>query len=162
MLSGQPDLMSELWSDTRLMSEPEANRYYGKRALQYVVAHPIKELQLMARKAFFTLTGLRPELPPASLRNLVGVASNIITFLLAVIGIGALLHDRQQARRIRPFLLMLLPLVLTGVGAVLIGPIGMRYRIAIDGVVWILAGLGVLRIVDGRWHPDPNSSAHRA
>ena len=162
MLSGQPDLMEDLWSDTRVMSEPEANRYYSKRALQYVAAHPIKELQLMARKAFFTLTGLRPELPLASPRNLVGVASNIITFLLAGIGIGALLQDRQQARRIRPFLLMLLPLVLTGVVAVLIGPIGMRYRIAIDGVVWILAGMGVLRIVDGRWRRDPNSSAHRA
>lgn len=162
MLSGQPDLMSELWSDTRLMSEPEANRYYGKRALQYVAAHPIRELQLMARKAFFTLTGLRPELPLASPRNLVGVASNIITFLLAAIGIGALLHDRQQARRIHPVLLMSAPLVLTGVLAVLIGPIGMRYRIATDGVVWILAGMGLLRIVDGWWHPDPSSSAHRA
>jgi hypothetical protein len=162
MLSGQPDLMSELWSDTRLMSEPEANRYYGKRALQYVAAHPIGELQLVARKAFFTLTGLRPELPLSSPRNLVGVVSNFITFLLAAIGIGALLHDRQQATRNRPLFLLLLPLVLTGVLAILIGPIGMRYRIAIDGVVWILAGMGVLRIVDGWWHPDRTSSAHRA
>jgi len=162
MLSGQPDLMEELWSDTRVMSEPEANRYYSKRALQYVAAHPIKELQLMARKAFFTLTGLRPELPLASPRNLVGVASNIITFLLAAIGIRALLQDRQRARRIRPFLLMLLPLVLTGVVAVLIGPIGMRYRIATDGVLWIVAGMGVLGIVGEREHPEPNSSTHRA
>lgn len=116
----------------------------------------------MARKAFFTLAGLRPELPLTSTRNLAGIASNIITFLLAAIGIGALLRDRPHARRIRPLLLMLLPLALTGVLAILIGPIGMRYRIAIDGVVWIFAGMGVLRIVGGLWHREPRPSAHRA
>ena len=162
MLSSDPDIMGELWLDTRAMSEPEANRYYGKRALQYIAAHPAKELGLMARKALFTLTGLRPELPLASSRNLVGIASNLGTFLLAAFGIGALLRDRQEARRIRPLLLMLLPVVLTAVLAVLIGPIGMRYRIAADGVVWILAGMGVIRIVDTSWHADPNLSAHRA
>jgi hypothetical protein len=160
MLSGQSDLMHAFWSDTRELSEPEANRYFGRRALQYVAAHPGEELRLMANKAFFTLTALRPELPVTSWRNLGGIVSNFITFVLAAIGVGALVRDRQQARRIRPFLLMLLPLVLTGVLVVLIGPIGMRYRIATDGVVWILAGMGVLRIVDGRWREGPASSAH--
>ena len=162
MLSGQPDLMQPLWSDTREMSEPEANRYFARQAVRYVAAHPVDELLLMARKAFYTLTAIRPELPLASLRNLVGIASNVITFGLAAFGFGALWHDRERMRRVGPFLMILLPLLLTGGLAILIGPIGMRYRVAIDGALWILAGMGVLRIVDGRWYLNRTSSTHRA
>jgi hypothetical protein len=162
MLSGQPDLMHAFWSDTRDMSEPEANRYFAEQAVRYVVAHPVDELLLMTRKAFYTLTSIRPELPVTSSRNLVGIVANVVTFVLAALGVGVLLRDRERARRISPLLLILLPLLLTGVLAILIGPIGMRYRIAIDGVVWIFAGMGLLRIADGWRHLDLKRSAHGA
>jgi membrane glycosyltransferase len=162
MLSGQPDLMRAFWSDTRDMGEAEANRYFARQAMRYVAAHPADELLLMARKAFYTLTAIRPELPLTSSRNIVGIASNVITFVLATLGIAALWQDRERASQAGPFLLILLPLVLTSVLAILIGPIGMRYRIAIDGVVWMFAGLGVLRIVDGRRDLAGKRSAHRA
>ena len=162
MLSGQPDLMRAFWSDTRDMSEPEANRYFARQAVRYVVAHPVDELLLMARKAFYTLTAIRPELPLMSSRNLVGIVSNVVTFVLVALGVGALWRDREPAGRISPVLLLLLPLLLTGVLAILIGPIGMRYRIALDGVVWMFAGIGVLRIVDGQWYRYQKHSAHGA
>jgi nitroreductase len=154
--------MDAFWSDTRDMSEPEANRYFVRQAVRYIAAHPVQELLLMARKALFTLTAIRPELPLMSSRNLVGVASNVITFLLAVLGIGALWREPERMRRISPYLLILLPLFVTGLLAILIGPIGMRYRIAIDGVLWMFAGMGVLRIVDARLSLSRGSSAHRA
>jgi hypothetical protein len=159
MLSGQPDLMHAYWSDTRDMSEPEANRYFAEQAVRYVVAHPVDELLLMTRKTFYTLTAIRPELPVMSSRNLVGIVANVVTFVLAALGVGVLLRDRERARRITPLLLILLPLLVTGVLAILIGPIGMRYRIAIDGVVWIFAGMGLLRIADGWRHFDLKRSA---
>ena len=162
MLSGQPDLMHAFWSDTRDMSEPEANRYFAEQAVRYVVAHPLDELLLMTRKAFYTLTAIRPELPVTSSRNLVGIAANVVTFVLAALGAAVLLRDRERARRISSLLLILLPLLLTGLLAILIGPIGMRYRIAIDGVVWIFAGMGLLRIADSWRHPDLKRSAHGA
>ena len=162
MLSGQPDLMHALWSNTRDMSEPEANRYFARQAVRYVAAHPVDELLLMARKAFYTLTAIRPELRLMSSRNVVGIVSNVVTFVLAAFGIGSLWQDRERARRSGPFLLLVMPLVLTGALAILIGPIGMRYRIALDGVLWLFAGMGVLRIVDRRSQVGRRTSAHRA
>jgi len=160
MLSGRSDLMHAFWSDTRDMSEPEANRYFAEQAVRYVVAHPVDELRLMTRKAFYTLTAIRPELPVMSARNLVGIAANVVTFVLAALGVAVLLRDRERARRISSLLLILLPLLLTGLLAILIGPIGMRYRIAIDGIVWILAGMGLLRIADSWKHVGLKRSAH--
>jgi len=151
--------MHAFWSDTRDMSEPEANRYFAEQAVRYVVAHPVDELLLMTRKTLYTLTAIRPELPVMSSRNLVGIVANVVTFVLAALGVGVLLRDRERARRITPLLLILLPLLVTGVLAILIGPIGMRYRIAIDGVVWIFAGMGLLRIADGWRHFDLKRSA---
>ena len=162
MLSGQPELMGAFWSDTRDMSEPEANRYFARQAVRYVAAHPVDELLLMARKAFYTLTAIRPELPLTSSRNLVGIVANVVTFMLAALGVGALRRDREWSRRISPLILMLLSLLFAGVVAILIGPIGMRYRIAIEGVVWIFAGMGALRIVDSWRRLDRKPSAHSA
>jgi hypothetical protein len=141
--------MAPYWLDTREMTEAEANRYFGRRALQYIVESPSEFSRLAARKAFYTFTSIRPEQQLASPRNLVGLGANVLLFVVGTFGLTGWLRDRQQRSRSKPYAMLLIPLVLTTLLVVAIGPIGMRYRIALDGILWICAGMGVLRLADG-------------
>jgi hypothetical protein len=139
--------MRPYWLDTQSLNEAETNRYFKRRALQSMVTHPVPTLRLWTRKVLFTLTGVRPELDLSSARNLVAILSNAVTLALTMVGLMTLRAGALESRRaFEPAALLLIPLVATAFVVLLIGPIGMRYRIALDGVLWICAAAGALRI----------------
>lgn len=144
MLSADLDRMTPLWIQTQDLDEVEANRFFARRAVDYVRLHPVAALALSARKALLSLGAIRPELPMASTRNLVGVLSNMAIMLLATLGAYSYGRDRSPAR-LAPVLLVT-PLLVTGALVLLIGPIGARYRVTLDGVLWILAAHGLLSL----------------
>lgn len=149
MLSFDPARMKPLWSSTRTMDEVQANHYFRRRAIGFVVTHPIATVQTWARKSAYTLLAIRPELPLVSTRNLVGIASNMFTLALAAFGLVAVYRSRGHPHRAVPAAaLLVIPLVATGVASILVGPIGARYRIALDGVLWICAAHGLMRAAD--------------
>ena len=150
MLSMQPELMDPYWLHTREMTEAEANRYFVRRAVENVSSNGGAALRLSLRKAFFTAMSLRPELTLLAPRNVVGIVANAVAFFLAVIGLVALARDRPQWRERRRYLVLLLPVVVTATCGLLIGPIGARYKIALDGVVWIFAAAGLLALAGAK------------
>jgi hypothetical protein len=117
------------------MSEMDANRYFRRQATAYMMAHPFDVMKTAGLKIAVTLAGIRPELRWLSKRNLPALAVNGSMLLLTACWISLAL-----ARRIRvdAALVWLLGIVACAALAVLaIGPIGWRYRITIDGVLWL-------------------------
>ena len=155
-LSLDPRVMAPHWAKTRHMSEVEASRYFTRQALRFVATHPGTEVATVARKLLYTATGLRPWVPVRSPRNVVALAANALTFALAAAGAAAIVRDRERRRRLAPVAALVAPLVATEVLVLLVGPIGLRYRIVLDGVLWTAAAVGVLHLLD-RLHarPDP-------
>jgi hypothetical protein len=148
MLSMQPELMDPYWLHTREMTEAEANRYFVRRAIEHVSSNGGAAVRLSMRKAFFTVLSLRPELPLLAPRNLVGIVANTVALFFAAIGLVALVRERSEWREQRRYLVLLVPVAVAVSCAVLIGPIGARYKIALDGVVWILSAAGLLALPD--------------
>ena len=160
MLSLDSARMEPYWSDTRPMDEAAANHYFSRRAVEFVLTHPLNELRLVILKSFYTITSIRPELPLGSPRNLIGILSNLVTFALAIVGVRAHRASRAQlTQSASPAARLLLPLVITTVALIAIGPIGMRYRIALDGVLWMCAGAGALHVVGALYSRLHSSSS---
>lgn len=143
MLSADVDRMTPFWLQTQDLDEVAANRFFARRAVAYVRTHPRASLELSARKLLLSFGAIRPELSIVSKRNLVGLISSLAIFVLAALGAGIFARGRSSRPRSTPVLL-LFPLGATGVLVLLIGPIGARYRIALDGVLWILAAYALV------------------
>lgn len=148
MLSADLDRMTPVWMQTQDLDEVAANRFFARRAIDYVTTHRAASLRLSARKVLLSLSAIRPELPLGSTRNLVGLISSAALLLLAALGVYPYARRRSPSPRWAPVLL-LVPLVITGVLVLLIGPIGPRYRIALDGVLWILSAHALLSMASG-------------
>jgi hypothetical protein len=146
MLSADLDRMTPVWLQTQDLDEVAANRFFARRAIDYVRTHRAASLKLAARKVFLSLSAIRPELPLGSKRNLVGLMSSAALMLCAALGVYAYARSRTPSTGSAPVLL-LAPLVVTGMLVLLIGPIGARYRIALDGVLWILSAYALLSML---------------
>lgn len=147
MLSADLDRMAPYWRETQDLDEVAANRFFARRAIEYVRMHPLASLKLSARKAAYTMGAIRPEIPMASRRNLVGLAASAITVVLATLGAISILRAQSRTRMVAAALLVA-PLAATNAVVMLIGPIGARYRIALDGVLWILAAHALVATAD--------------
>jgi hypothetical protein len=137
-LSYGEDTMGEHWEQTRAMSELEANDYFRRRALDFAVEEPLAVAAVALRKIGITLAGVRPNEPMTGARNLVAWLSNAALLLLAAVGLPRLWRLGRGTSKVGGLWLLALVAGATLPG-LLLGPIGMRYRIAMDGVLWLAA-----------------------
>ena len=136
--------MADDYDRTRDLGEFEADAYFRRRATDSMKANPLGVLAAVPIKAWVTLTGWDFAMPAKSPRNLVSLATNAILLLLATAGVATTLR-RWQWRN--PAHQLLLAVALTGGGAVIlllvIGPVGLRYRMTIEPLVWLSASVFV-------------------
>jgi hypothetical protein len=143
-LSSDPSIMSVHWSRTAAMTEGQANRYYLRQTLLYALRHPGEAATTSLLKLARSWTGVTAPPPLTSLRNAVALSANLLLFGLAFAGLCLLraIPDRNHRRAA-----MCLVTIILGVGLITlsVGPVGLRYRILADGVLWIAASAAVLR-----------------
>ena len=137
--------MRQHWDSTASMTEVEANAYFRRAAIRYALAHPVDVSGTALLKGVLSLTGIRPEMPIRAPRNLIALVTNVVLLVLAMCGAPTLLASCSQTTRARVQLVFGI-IVTVGMLMLLIGPIGLRYRITLDGVLWIVAVAGLYRL----------------
>ncbi len=141
-LSFTPEIMRTHWDRTMHMTENQVNRYYLGQALQHALAHPVEAVKTSLLKLSLTLTGISIDKPLASSRNVGAALWNLLAFSLALRGF-LLLRSTLNQGRLPLACVVLVALTVPTIVALLVGPIGLRYRIAFDGILWI-AGAGAI------------------
>jgi hypothetical protein len=122
--------------------ELEIDAAARREAMAYLRAHPGDAAMTAGLKTFVSVVGVDFASRRAA-RNAVAVSSSIVLLTLAVIG------WREWRRRRRPgAIASVLAVSAATIGGVtllllLIGPVGIRYRIAATGFVYVLAGIGI-------------------
>lgn len=134
------------------LGELESDRQLRRYALAYITSNPLDVAKTAAFKVLVSLSGFDFSSPPFSTRNVVAVGSRLVILLLGPVGLW------QIRRRISPSLtrdmVVLITAVTVGYTLLLlaIGPTGLRYRISLDGFLF----LGVATVI-----VDTISSARR-
>jgi hypothetical protein len=135
--------MTEHWPRTEPLTEAGANRYFQKIALDYIAGHPRDVLQTCLLRTGLTLTGFRVKEGLTSARNLNALVCNSLLFLLA--GFGAASVRLRGASPVAVLVAVFFAVTTVGVWSLIfIGPLGQRYRILFDGILWIGAAAALL------------------
>ncbi len=146
-LSYDHEVMRSHWNRVAGRSENDINRYYLGQIREHVWQHPFDTLTTSLSKLSLSLAGVAVQKPLTGARNLVALGSNTLLILLALRGLSLLRRILHPAARLIArwfFPLIALPVL----AALLVGPVGLRYRIALDGVLWIAAALAALDLLD--------------
>jgi hypothetical protein len=137
--------MVDDYEKTDSMTEWEANRYFIRRATEYMAAHPGDVALTAGLKVVVGLFGFRMHQPLLSPRNFVGASSNLILLVLAIA--GAMMPGFTAGRaEILLWRCMLIVLLLSYAGFSVIGPIGLRYRMSLEPALWIGAAVAVTQV----------------
>jgi len=139
--------MAQHWARTAGMNEVQADAYYRNEAISYVVRHPGSVVQTGILKVFLSLLGIRPNESWHNLRNGVSILANLTVLLVALVGVW---HPPRKEQLPLRTLRLILCLTISGVvGALLmLGPIGFRYCLPLEGVLWIFAGQGIAYMIE--------------
>jgi hypothetical protein len=140
--------MEDDFARTRTLGELQANRYFLQRSLRYILAQPGDVLRTAVVKIAVGLLGLRMEDSLFSARNLVAAMSNAL--LLAFAGYGAVVMQINEAPYRVLWRCIWAASLLGYMMFAIIGPVGLRYRISLEPVLWILAAGGVTHLAE-RW-----------
>lgn len=140
--------MEDDFARTASLGELEANRYFLRRAVRYILAQPGDVLRTAVVKIGVGLLGLRMEDSLFSARNLIAVVSNAL--LLAFAAFGAIVMRIDAGPRRVLWRCILAASLLGYIGLSTFGPVGLRYRISLEPVFWILAAGGVVHLA-GLW-----------
>jgi hypothetical protein len=146
-LSLDPAIMQPHWDSTARMSEVAANAYFRRAGMRHILGHPLDVIHTALLKLALSISGVRPELPLGSARNVVALVSNALLIVLAVWGARILLSSMTPDARAAMVTIFGI-VVSVGLLMLVAGPIGLRYRITLDGVLWIAAGAAVVRLLD--------------
>jgi hypothetical protein len=138
-LSLDTAIMRPHWDSTATMSEVEANAYFRRAGMRHMREHPLDAGRTVLLKLAISITGVRPEQRLDSARNIVALATNALLIALAAWGGRALAASLHPESR-RDMFTMLGVVVVVGLAMLVVGPVGLRYRITLDGVLWICAG----------------------
>jgi len=138
--------MEDDFARTGSLGELEANRYFLQRAVRYILSQPGDVLQTAVVKIGVGLLGLRMEDPLFSARNLVAALSN--SLLLAFAAFGAVAMRIEAGPRRELWRCISAASLLGYIGFSMFGPVGLRYRISLEPVLWILAAGGLVRLAD--------------
>jgi len=151
------DRMQDDFARTSAMNEVEANRYFVNRAVRYMIAKPADVIHTGLVKIPLALLGLELREPVSSTRNLVGSLSSSVLILLAACGAFAVRLRAERPQRLL-WRCVAVSCLLTYAGLTFIGGIGLRYRISLEPVFWILAAACLTRAVEGLWNGRPCAS----
>ncbi len=142
ILCGQVDAcavaesLGEHWRRIAGLKEGEIDSYYRTQAIKYMKAHPVDVLITGAFKLGISLLGIRPEVSLVSLRNVGAIASSLVLYALATWGFYLLkLSLPKQVGSIVGWLFGVIGIVV--IGMLIFGPIGIRYRLMLDSIMWI-------------------------
>jgi hypothetical protein len=149
---GQVESLNEIYmvddfAAARELSEVDANAYYTRRAVRHILANPVSVLWTGIRKAGVTLTGWAPPMPILGARNLVGIVSNVVLLALAALG-ARLLWPQRWTPEVQ-LIALYAAISFSVVSALMIlGPVGLRYRLGVDWLLWMAAAAALLRVHD--------------
>lgn len=137
--------MQDDFARTSSMGELDANRYFLRRAVGYVLAEPADVARTAVVKIGVGLLGLKMEEPLLSARNLVAGLSNSILLILAAFGAGTLQLSAGRPQRML-WRCVAGSSLLVFVALSAFGPVGLRYRVGLEPVLWILASCCLMRM----------------
>ena len=140
--SSDPQVMGSHWARTAALSEIQADRYYRREALRYFRQHPFDVAGTAAFKLFLSGLGFRPGTPALTPRNVIGVVSSLLVVVLAAIGLRSVIL--RGASRWREAFGIFTCLGITTVLILCVGPVGLRYRLNLDGIFWILSAVALV------------------
>jgi len=135
--------MQDDFANTARMTELEANRYFTHRALQYMLAHPLDVARTATIKLAVGMSGWSPPESPFTPRNLVAIVSNALLLLLAAHGAMTMQFPGGWPGP-RLWLVIVAMAVLSFLALTCVGPVGLRYRMSLEPVLWILAAGSLL------------------
>ncbi|MGH9384220.1 MAG: hypothetical protein ACRD2N_08055 [Vicinamibacterales bacterium] len=121
------------------LGEVEADKAYKAEAWQYIAAHPIEVVTTSALKVFVSVSGFDFARSATSVRNLVTVGSQSLIVLTGLAGLWWMWGRRANDFENVLFVLFLVSAALT-IGMLVVGPVGMRYRISLMGFLYIGTG----------------------
>jgi hypothetical protein len=151
--------MQEDFARTSSLGELETNRYFFRRAVRYLVAEPADVVWTALVKIAVGSVGLRTAEPYTSARNVVGLLSNSVLLVLAAFGAAV------QRFRVGPPRVLWRCIagsnLLVYIGFSVFGPIGLRYRMSLEPVLWIYAA-SCLTYVAGRLRARIPDATHIA
>ena len=132
------------------LGELEADRQFRRYALAYMAANPADVAATSAFKLMVSLSGFDYRSPLWSLRNVVAVASSLVTL---TVGVWGLVHLWRRAPRPAPAIalaVMAAASAATTLVLLLIGPTGLRYRISATGFLFVGVGAIVAQTLTRR------------
>lgn len=130
--------MQEDFARTASLGELDANRYFFRRAVRYLLAEPADVVRTALVKIAVGSVGLKTSEPFMSARNLVGFLSNFVLLVLAAFGAAVLPFRVGRPQRVL-WRCVAGSTLLVYTGLSIIGPIGLRYRMSLEPVLWICA-----------------------
>jgi len=119
------------------LGEIESNRQFREYGLAYIANNPFEFVKTAAFKLGVSLSGYDFAKAPTSFRNVVAVVTSGAAFVFGVAGL------LQLWRRLSPGLvrdtlvLVIVPMAVATLAMLAIGPTGIRYRLTMNGALWI-------------------------
>jgi hypothetical protein len=136
--------MADDFAHTAEMGELQADAYFKDRAVRYIHSHPVEIIRNFGPKLAVAASGYKPEDSIRSLRNLIAFTSNGVLLLAALVGWFVRPRPADAGpRALWRCLLIVCPLMVLAIIA--IGPIGLRYRMSVEPILWILGASLILR-----------------
>jgi hypothetical protein len=143
MLTFSPETMAGHWARTARMTENDINRYYVRQAARYMAGHPAEVLATALLKLAISLSGVAPQKPLTSARNLVALLSDAALLAFGLRGLF-LLRPRPESKDRAAVYCLLLLIAAPTILMLLIGGVGLRYRITSDGILWMGSAASIL------------------
>lgn len=144
---------------TATLGEVAADRQLKQDAWRYIASHPLDVTKTALLKLAVSLSGVNFALPFASARNVVAIVSNVTIMVLGMYGLWAGWR-RSQKSAVEWFSFSVFVLMISAtLGMLVLGPVGLRYRISLTGFFYIGVGLALVRVVDRAWRTDWRSPA---
>jgi hypothetical protein len=129
------------------LGEVDADRRYNQDAWAYIAGHPQDVAKTAALKLGVSLTGVNLAAPLLSTRNILAIVTNVVFLLLAPLGFTAL-WQRSRGRSVEKLAAFACTLTCAAtLGMLVLGPVGLRYRISAAGFLYIGVGAAIVHVV---------------
>ncbi|HET9369103.1 MAG TPA: hypothetical protein VFO19_02605 [Vicinamibacterales bacterium] len=122
------------------LDEVDADALFRREAWRYIAAHPGDVAITGAFKAAISVFGIQANLPLSSLRNVVPIVFNGVLLVAAAIGIRSWRRDATGDDR-RVFFVVAASVSTWTLAGLMLGPVGLRYRMTFGVLVAIGAAL---------------------
>jgi len=132
--------------------EVERDRQFARDAWRYVSTHPIEFVETAALKVAVSAIGLDLGQPARSARNVAALVSSMVLLVIGVYGLRSLGHSGAVPGRD-----LLAAIVgataLATLSTLMLGPVGMRYRLGLSACLYLGGGAAARRIASAAAAP---------